>query len=266
MREGESAAVAAALRAAGLPNLYVVEAQDAFLTALKGETDPEVKRRIIGDAFIQAQDTAVAALGLDAERAFLAQGTLYTDLIESGASGARTATIKTHHNVGTPLVKALRAAGRVVEPVGGLFKDEVRELGLLLGLPRALVMRHPFPGPGLGIRVLGEVTAARVATLRAADAIYLDELHAADLDERIWQAFAVLLPVRAVGVQGDGRTYGEVIALRAVDSIDGMTAEFHPVPFEVLGRVARRIANEVPGINRVAFDVTSKPPATIEWE
>jgi GMP synthase (glutamine-hydrolysing) len=266
MRAGESAAVEVFLREAGLVNLRVVHAADRFFAALAGQSDPEEKRRRIGDTFIEVQDEAVAALGINADSAFLAQGTLYTDLIESGATGAHTATIKTHHNVGTPLVRAKRAAGRIVEPCGGIFKDEVRALGVLLGLPRELVMRHPFPGPGLGIRVLGEVTPERAEMVRQADAIYLDEIRRAGLYDAIWQAFAALLPVRAVGVQGDGRTEGAVIALRAVDSVDGMTADFHPVPYEVLGRAAARIANEVRGVNRVVFDVTSKPPATIEWE
>jgi GMP synthase (glutamine-hydrolysing) len=266
MRAGESAAVAESLRAAGLVNLRVVDAADRFFAAVSGLLDPEAKRRAIGDVFIAVQDAEVAALGIDAEAAFLAQGTLYTDLIESGATSAHTAMIKTHHNVGTPLVRAKRAAGKIVEPCGGIFKDEVRALGMLLGLPRELVMRHPFPGPGLGIRVIGEVTPERVAIVRQADAIYMEEIRQAGLYDAIWQAFAALLPVKAVGVQGDSRTEGAVVALRAVDSIDGMTADFHPVPFEVLGRAAARIANEVGGVNRVVFDVTSKPPATIEWE
>ena len=266
MREDESAEVAAALRAMGLTNLHVVDATERFLGALAGVTDPEEKRRRIGDVFIEVQQAELATLGIDPEAAILAQGTLYTDLIESGATGSHTATIKTHHNVGTPLVKAKRAAGKIVEPCHGIFKDEVRELGLRLGVPRELVMRHPFPGPGLAIRVLGEVTRERLATLRRAETIYLDEIRQAGLYDAIWQAFAALLPVNAVGVQGDGRTYGAVVALRAVDSVDGMTADFHPLPYDVLGRAAARIANEVPGVNRVVFDVTSKPPATIEWE
>jgi GMP synthase (glutamine-hydrolysing) len=266
MRAEESKAVMASLETLGLTHLHLVDASVQFLEGLKGITDPESKRQVIGDTFIAVQDAELARLNVDAEAAFLAQGTLYTDIIESGASGKQTATIKTHHNVGTPLVMAKRAQGRLVEPCSGLFKDEVRELGLLLGIPRQLIERHPFPGPGLGIRILGEVTCDRLELLRAADHIYLDELRHAKLYTAIWQAFAVLLPINAVGVQGDGRTYGSVITLRAVDSIDGMTADFHPIPFEVLARVASRITNEVPGINRVVFDVTSKPPATIEWE
>ncbi|MEB3197870.1 MAG: glutamine-hydrolyzing GMP synthase [Candidatus Sericytochromatia bacterium] len=266
MRAGESEAVATFLREAGLVNLRVVHAQPRFLEALSGVADPEEKRRRIGDVFIEVQNAELAQLGFDAESAFLAQGTLYTDMIESGASGAHTATIKTHHNVGTPLVRAMREAGRLVEPCRGIFKDEVRALGLLLGLPRELVMRHPFPGPGLAIRVLGAITPERLAIVREADRIYLEEIRRAGLYDAIWQAFAALLPVHAVGVQGDGRTVGEVVALRAVDSVDGMTADFHPVPFEVLGRAASRIVNEIRGVTRVVFDVTSKPPATIEWE
>ncbi len=266
MRMNESRAVVESLKGMGLENLRFVDASETFLSRLAGVTDPEEKRRIIGDTFIEVQQGEVARLGIDEEDAFLAQGTLYTDLIESGATGSQTATIKTHHNVGTPLVKAKRAAGKIIEPCKGIFKDEVRELGIHLGLSPELVMRHPFPGPGLAIRILGEITRDRLDLLRRADVIYLEELYAADLYNAIWQAFAVLLPVSAVGVQGDGRTYGSVIALRAVDSVDGMTADFHPVPYEVLGRAAARIANEVKGINRVVFDVTSKPPATIEWE
>ena len=266
MRARESAQVVESLKELGLANLHFVDASERFLSRLAGVTDPEEKRRIIGDTFIEVQAEEVAKLGIDEESAYLAQGTLYTDLIESGATGSQTATIKTHHNVGTPLVKAKRAAGKIVEPCGGIFKDEVRELGMHLGLSRELVMRHPFPGPGLAIRILGEITRERLEVLRKADVIYLEELRRADLYEAIWQAFAVLLTVNAVGVQGDGRTYGGVVALRAVDSVDGMTADFHPVPFEVLGRVASRIANEVKEVNRVVFEVTSKPPATIEWE
>lgn len=266
MRMNESRAVVESLKGMGLENLRFVDASETFLSRLAGVTDPEEKRRIIGDTFIEVQQAEVARLGIDEDDAFLAQGTLYTDLIESGATGSQTATIKTHHNVGTPLVKAKRAAGKIIEPCKGIFKDEVRELGIHLGLSPELVMRHPFPGPGLAIRILGEITRDRLELLRRADVIYLEELYAADLYNAIWQAFAVLLPVSAVGVQGDGRTYGSVIALRAVDSVDGMTADFHPVPYEVLGRAAARIANEVKGINRVVFDVTSKPPATIEWE
>ncbi|MBO9542217.1 glutamine-hydrolyzing GMP synthase [bacterium] len=266
MRAGESEQVVASLKEMGLSNLHFVDASETFLSRLEGVTDPETKRRIIGDTFIEVQQLEVARLGIDEATAFLAQGTLYTDLIESGATGAMTATIKTHHNVGTPLVKAKREAGLIVEPCKGIFKDEVRALGMHLGLARELVMRHPFPGPGLAIRILGEITPERLETLRAADLIYLEELRKAGLYEAIWQAFAVLLPVNAVGVQGDGRTYGAVVALRAVDSVDGMTADYYPVPYEVLGRAAARIANEVRGVNRVVFDVTSKPPATIEWE
>lgn len=266
MRAGESAQVVQALSELGLENLHFVDASETFLSRLKGVSDPEQKRRIIGDTFIEVQQREVMRLGIDEAEAYLAQGTLYTDLIESGATGSVTATIKTHHNVGTPLVKAKRAAGMIVEPCRGIFKDEVRALGVHLGLSEALVMRHPFPGPGLGIRVLGEVTRERLELLRQADVIYLEELHKSGLYPEIWQAFSVLLPVNAVGVQGDGRTYGSVVALRAVASVDGMTADFFPVPYEVLGRAAARIANEVAGINRVVFDVTSKPPATIEWE
>jgi GMP synthase (glutamine-hydrolysing) len=266
MRHDESAGVMRALAVLGLKNLHLVEAQEPFLTDLAGVTDPEHKRKLIGDRFIEVQERALHDLGLDGETVYLGQGTLYTDLIESGATGSQTATIKTHHNVGTPLVKAKRAAGMLVEPLSGLFKDEVRALGRHLGVPKELLIRHPFPGPGLAVRILGEITPDRLSLLRHADRVFMECLHEANLYEAIWQAFAVLLPVKAVGVQGDGRTEGSVVALRAVDSIDGMTADFHPVPFELLGKVASRLVNEVRGINRVVFDVTSKPPGTIEWE
>lgn len=242
--------------------LVTVRAEERFLGALAGVDAPEEKRRIIGHTFIDVFEDAAAREGKDAE--FLVQGTLYPDVIESvSAKGGPSATIKTHHNVGglKPGMKF-----KLIEPLRELFKDEVRNVGRSLGLPEEMVGRHPFPGPGLAIRVLGTVTEERLETLRRADAIYLEEIRAAGLYDEIWQAFAVFLPVRSVGVMGDGRTYEHVIALRAVTSRDGMTADWFAFPPDVLGRMASRIINEVPGINRVVYDVSSKPPATIEWE
>ncbi|HUP01243.1 MAG TPA: glutamine-hydrolyzing GMP synthase [Gemmatimonadota bacterium] len=240
--------------------LEVVQAGEKFLADLAGVTDPEEKRRRIGHRFIDVFDSAALDLG-DFE--FLVQGTLYPDVIESLSVRGPSATIKTHHNVGG-LPETIRF--EVVEPLRELFKDEVRQVGRELGLPEEILGRHPFPGPGLAIRILGEVTRERVALLQEVDAIYLQEIRAAGLYDRIWQAFAVLLPVRAVGVMGDARTYEHVVALRAVTSRDGMTADWFPFPENFLGRVANRIINEARGVNRVTYDVSSKPPATIEWE
>ena len=241
--------------------LVHVDASDTFLRELAGVTDPETKRRTIGKLFIDVFEAEARKVG---GAAFLAQGTLYPDVIESvSATGGPSVTIKSHHNVGG---LPERMAMQLVEPLRALFKDEVRVLGATLGLPPAFVGRHPFPGPGLAIRIPGEVTRDKLDTLRAADAIFLDEIRRAGLYDTIWQAFAVLLPVRTVGVMGDGRTYEQACALRAVTSVDGMTADFFPFDMGVLGRVATRIINEVPGINRVVYDVTSKPPGTIEWE
>ena len=241
--------------------LIHVDAAEQFLGALKGVADPETKRKTIGRLFIEVFDAEAAKIdGAD----FLAQGTLYPDVIESvSVYGGPSAVIKSHHNVGG-LPERMRL--KLVEPLRELFKDEVRALGRELGLPPAFVGRHPFPGPGLAIRIPGEVTAARVAVLQKADAIWLDEIRKAGLYDAIWQAFAVLLPVKTVGVMGDARTYEDVCALRAVSSVDGMTAEFSRVPFDVLDRAATRIVNEVNGVNRVTYDITSKPPGTIEWE
>ena len=237
------------------------DASDLFLGELKGVTDPERKRKIIGKLFVDVFDEEATKLG-GAE--FLAQGTLYPDVIESvSALGGPSVTIKSHHNVGgLPEYMKLK----LVEPLRELFKDEVRVLGRELGLPETIVGRHPFPGPGLAIRVLGEVTREAVAVLQKADAIYLEEIRNAGLYDAIWQAFAVLLPVKSVGVMGDGRTYDQVCALRAVTSTDGMTADVYPFDVAFLSRVAGRIVNEVRGINRVTYDITSKPPGTIEWE
>ena len=242
--------------------LITVRAEARFLSALAGVADPERKRKIIGHAFIDVFEEASSTAGKNA--AFLVQGTLYPDVIESvSATGGPSATIKTHHNVGG--LKPDMKFG-LIEPLRELFKDEVRNVGRELGLPEEMVGRHPFPGPGLAIRVLGEVTPLALDVLRRADAIYLEEIRAAGLYPDIWQAFAVFLPVRSVGVMGDGRTYEHVIALRAVTSTDGMTADWYAFPHDVLGRISNRIINEVDGVNRVVYDISSKPPATIEWE
>jgi GMP synthase (glutamine-hydrolysing) len=243
-------------------DLRVVDAADRFLAALADVEDPEEKRRRIGHTFIDVFEDA--ARDVRGDVGFLVQGTLYPDVIESvSATGGPSATIKTHHNVG-----GLRPdlPWALIEPLRELFKDEVRQVGRELGLPEEIVGRHPFPGPGLAIRVLGSVTAERLAVLRHVDAVYLEEIRAAGLYDQIWQAFAVLLPIRSVGVMGDGRTYDAVVALRAVTSRDGMTADWFPFPPEVLARVSNRIINEVRGVNRVTYDVSSKPTATIEWE
>lgn len=242
--------------------LVTERAEERFLTALAGVDEPEAKRKAIGHAFIDVFEAATARAGEHAE--FLVQGTLYPDVIESvSAKGGPSATIKTHHNVG-----GLKAdmKFKLIEPLRELFKDEVRNVGRELGLPEEMVGRHPFPGPGLAIRVLGAVDQQKLDTLRAADAIYLEEIRSAGLYNEIWQAFAVFLPVRSVGVMGDGRTYENAIALRAVTSTDGMTADWYPFPYDVLARISGRIINEVKGVNRVVYDVSSKPPATIEWE
>ena len=241
--------------------LIHVDASKDFLGALDGVSDPETKRKTIGRLFVEVFDREAAKIE---GASFLAQGTLYPDVIESvSARGGPSAVIKSHHNVGgLPEYMKLK----LVEPLRELFKDEVRALGRELGLDQAFVGRHPFPGPGLAIRIPGEVSAEKVAVLQQADAIYLEEIRKAGLYDEIWQAFAVLLPVKTVGVMGDARTYENVCALRAVTSTDGMTADFFEFPWEVLGRAATRIVNEVRGVNRVVYDVTSKPPGTIEWE
>jgi GMP synthase (glutamine-hydrolysing) len=242
--------------------LIVVDAADRFLDALAGVSDPEEKRRRIGHTFIDVFEDAAEGVGPQVE--FLVQGTLYPDVIESASpKGGPSVTIKTHHNVGglKPGMKF-----KLIEPLRELFKDEVRQVGRELGLPEEMVGRHPFPGPGLAIRVLGDVTRDKLEVLRAADAIYLEGIREAGLYDDIWQAFAVLLPVRSVGVMGDERTYDNVVALRAVTSQDGMTADWYPFPHDVLAEISSRLINEVGGVNRVVYDVSSKPPATIEWE
>jgi len=241
--------------------LQYEDASRLFLRRLKGVTEPERKRKIIGKTFIEVFETATRRAG---KARFLAQGTLYPDVIESvPIAGNPAAMIKSHHNVGG-LPKKMRF--ELIEPLKCLFKDEVRELGLELGLPREIVLRQPFPGPGLAVRILGEVTPSRLEILRNADAIVVEEMKATDWYYKIWQSFAVLLPVRSVGVMGDERTYDYTIALRAVDSQDGMTADWVKLPYDLLERLSSRIINEVKGVNRVCFDITSKPPGTIEWE
>ncbi|MBI1393594.1 MAG: glutamine-hydrolyzing GMP synthase [Alphaproteobacteria bacterium] len=261
MRADEGRQVVDLFRGAYNIPLIHVEAEEMFLAKLKGVDDPEAKRKIIGAAFI---DIFEKEAGQIENAAFLAQGTLYPDVIESVSfDGGPSVTIKSHHNVGG-LPERMNL--KLVEPLRELFKDEVRALGRELGLPEAFVGRHPFPGPGLAIRIPGEVTKERADILRKADAIYLDEIRKAGLYDEIWQAFAVLLPVRTVGVMGDERTYDHVLALRAVTSTDGMTADYYPFPHDFLGACSTRIINEVRGVNRVVYDVTSKPPGTIEWE
>ena len=261
MRLGEAEQVVTLFRDHYNIPLVHVDAESLFMGELAGVTDPEQKRKIIGRLFIDVFDAEAKKIG---GADFLAQGTLYPDVIESVSfTGGPSVTIKSHHNVGG---LPDRMKMKLVEPLRELFKDEVRVLGRELGLPEIFVGRHPFPGPGLAIRIPGEVSTEKADILRQADAIYLDEIRKAGLYDTIWQAFAVLLPVRTVGVMGDGRTYDSVCALRAVTSVDGMTADFFPFDMNFLGRAATRIINEVRGINRVVYDITSKPPGTIEWE
>ncbi len=260
LRKGESEEVMELFQEHYQMDIHLVDASDHFLKCLGGVTDPEKKRKIIGNEFISVFEKKAKELG---EVKYLAQGTLYPDVIESVSFKGPSATIKTHHNVGgLPDVMKLD----LIEPLRELFKDEGRQVGVELGLSRELVMRQPFPGPGLAVRILGEITRERLEILRAADAILLEEIRSAELYEKVWQSFAVLLPVRTVGVMGDQRTYENVIALRIVDSLDAMTADWTRVPYEVLARTSNRIINSVRGVNRVVYDVSSKPPSTIEWE
>ena len=260
LRKGETQAVVHAFRDTFKINLIHVDASARFLEVVRGVTDPEVKRKRIGGEFIAVFEEEARKLG---DMPWLAQGTLYPDVIESVSFRGPSATIKTHHNVGG---LPRRMQFKLIEPLRELFKDEVRQLGELLGLPAEIVWRQPFPGPGLAIRVLGEVTPERLEILRDADAIVQEEVRAAGLEREVWQAFAVLLPIRTVGVMGDFRTYAHVIALRAVMSQDAMTADWARLPYDLLGRISNRIINEVKGVNRVVFDISSKPPSTIEWE
>jgi len=262
LRKGEAQAVERRLGKEGLGlNLTCVDASQQFLRALAGVTDPEQKRKIIGKTFIDVFDVEAHRVS---KVSYLVQGTLYPDVIESvSVRGGPSATIKTHHNVGG-LPDRMKL--KLIEPFRELFKDEVRRLGVALGMPEELIWRQPFPGPGLAVRVLGEITEERLRLLREADAIFLEEVRAAGLYRDLWQSFAVLLPVKSVGVMGDGRTYQQTIALRAVHSDDGMTADWAYLPHELLKRTSNRIINEVHGINRVVLDISSKPPSTIEWE
>lgn len=266
MRQAESEQVVGMFRDHYNIPLVHVDASETFIGELEGVSDPETKRKIIGRLFIETFEAEAHKIAADGKGAptFLAQGTLYPDVIESVSfSGGPSVTIKSHHNVGG---LPERMNMKLVEPLRELFKDEVRALGRELGLPESFIGRHPFPGPGLAIRCPGGITREKLDILRKADAIYLDEIRKAGLYDQIWQAFAVLLPVQTVGVMGDYRTYDYVLALRAVTSVDGMTADFYPFDMAFLGRAATRIINEVRGVNRVVYDVTSKPPGTIEWE
>jgi GMP synthase (glutamine-hydrolysing) len=258
LREGEAEQVEETFRSHFVVDLIHIKAADRFLDALSGVTDPEEKRRLIGETFIRVFEEAASSVG---DTAYLVQGTLYPDVIESGSGTA--ATIKTHHNVGgLPADMTLE----LVEPLRDLFKDEVRAVGEELGLPEEIVWRQPFPGPGLAVRIIGEVTRERLEVLRAADQIIDEEIRRAGLYREVWQAFGVLPAVKTVGVQGDGRTYAYPLVVRAVTSDDAMTADWARLPYEVLERISSRVINQVPGINRVAYDISSKPPATIEWE
>jgi GMP synthase (glutamine-hydrolysing) len=265
MRKNESEEVAKLLGRLGARHLHIIDASERFLDALAGIADPEEKRRAIGDTFIQVQEQEIGHLGITGS--FLAQGTLYTDMIESGKGvGKKADIIKSHHNVRSPLIEEKRDKGLLLEPLAWLYKDEVRRLGEKLGLSRDTVWRHPFPGPGLAVRILGEVTREKIRILREADSIYVEELKRRRLYDQIWQAFSVLLPLHSVGVAGDVRRYGQVLVLRAVVSRDGMTADVYPFPTVDLLEISSRITNEIPEIGRVVYDVSSKPPATIEWE
>lgn len=265
MRKDESVEVEQTLKSLGAMNLSIIHAEDEFLSCLAGIDDPEEKRRIIGDLFITIQTREVEKL--DIGDAFLAQGTLYTDMIESGKGvGSKAKVIKSHHNVRSPLVEAKREAGRIIEPLDRLYKDEVRELGRTLGIGKEIIGRHPFPGPGLAVRILGDITEEKCRILREADAIFIAELKRRGLYDEIWQAFTVLLPVRSVGVTGDAREYGYVLALRAIISRDGMTADVYPFESRDLLEISSLITNSVREIGRVVYDISSKPPATIEWE
>ena len=291
MRKNETAVVKAILEKLGAKNIHIIMCEDEFLSALKGKTDPEEKRKIIGDLFITIQEREVSRLRLSSHTGlpqdyFLAQGSIRADFIESGAAGS--AVIKSHHNVASPLAAAKRKEGKILEPLAGFYKDEVRELGRILGVDEEIVNRHPFPGPGIAVRILGEVTKEKCDILREADAIYIEELRnrrgptGKSLYDEIWQAFAVLLPIRSVGVAVSGasadsstanaggekaeRKYGWVLALRAITSKDGMTASVYPFETRDLLEISERITNTVKEIGRVTYDISNKPPATIEWE
>lgn len=260
LRAGEARKVEETLRRSFHMKIRCIDASPRFLSKLRGVIDPERKRKIIGNEFIRVFEEEAIKIK---NAGFLAQGTLYPDVIESTSFKGPSATIKSHHNVGG-LLKKMKL--RLIEPLRELFKDEVRLLGKELGMPDEIIYRHPFPGPGLAIRCIGDVTKERLEILRKADTIVLEEVKTAGLYRLLWQAFAVLLPVKTVGVMGDSRTYDNVIAVRSVESVDGMTADWSKLPYEVLGRISSRIINEVKGVNRVVYDISSKPPSTIEWE
>ena len=260
LREGEFESTLALLKQKMKLNIIGVDASEEFLTALRGVTDPEIKRKRIGASFIDVFEREARTIG---DVQFLVQGTLYPDVIESVSVRGPSATIKSHHNVGG-LPEKMNL--RLIEPLRELFKDEVRLIGAELGVPEEILQRHPFPGPGLAVRILGEVTEERLKILRGADRIFDEELRRAELYAAVWQSFAVLLPISTVGVMGDERTYEQVIAIRAVNSVDGMTADWARLPHDLLARVSARIVSEIKGVNRVVYDISSKPPSTIEWE
>jgi GMP synthase (glutamine-hydrolysing) len=260
LRRGEAESVQRIFKDHFELNLITLNATEVFLKRLEGVTDPEQKRKIIGNLFIELFESEAKKLK---GAKYLAQGTLYPDVIESVSFKGPSATIKTHHNVGG-LPERMNL--ELIEPLRELFKDEVRLVGRELGLPEHVIKRHPFPGPGLAIRMIGDITREKLEMLREADSILLEEIEASGWYDHVWQAFAVLLPVRSVGVMGDERTYEEVIAVRAVESVDAMTADWARLPYEVLQRISNRIINEVKGVNRVVYDISSKPPSTIEWE
>lgn len=262
LRKGEVEQVSSYLRKHGFKGLHVVDASKLFLSRLKGVSDPEEKRKIIGHSFIEVFEKAIKNELKKHTIAYLAQGTIYPDRIESASTSNTAAKIKSHHNLTLPE----KMGFEILEPIKDLYKDEVRRVGLVLGLPRELLWRHPFPGPGLAVRIVGDITEERLRILREADAVFIEELRKAGEYEKIWQAFAALLPVKVVGVMGDGRTYEYVIALRAVDSIDGMSADWHKIPNELLEKISSAIISKVRGVNRVLYDITQKPPATIEYE
>jgi len=271
MRRDETKSVISSLERLGARHIHAINCEEEFLGGLRGVVDPEAKRRIIGDLFIKIQERETARLGLP-ETCFLAQGTIYPDVVESGKDDKKAKLVKSHHNVGSPLVDAKRKAGRVIEPLEKLYKSDVRSLGSFLGVDEDVLKRHPFPGPGLAVRVLGEVTRTRCDLLREADAIYIDELKkrkssaGRSLYDEIWQAFTVLLPINSTGVADGERKYGPVLALRAITTTDAMTAEIYPFLMKDLAEISARITENVKGIGRVVYDVTGKPPATIEWE
>ena len=277
MRKDETKTVKASLEKLGAQHLHIVLCENEFLSALKGISEPEAKRKIIGDLFITIQERETARLGLPDDY-FLAQGTLKTDIIESGTEGNKAQLIKSHHNVGSPLVEAKRKAGKIIEPLEKFYKNEVRALGRILGVDNEVLRRHPFPGPGLAVRILGEVTKERCDLLREADAIYIEELklrtvtgkeadgRPVSLYDDIWQAFAILLPLRSTGVADAARKYGWVLALRAITSTDGISAAVYPFELRDLMEISARITDTVKDIGRVTFDISGKPPATIEWE